>query len=113
MLGDGLNDAGALRQSDAGIVLTEDSNNFSPACDGILHAGRFARLPNILQYARESVRLVYAAYTLALIYNVIGLFFAVQGLLSPVIAAILMPASSVTIALFGVLSSTLLAHRRL
>jgi len=113
MLGDGLNDAGALRQSDAGIVLTEDSNNFSPACDGILHAGRFARLPNILQYARESVRLVYAAYTLALIYNVIGLFFAVQGLLSPVIAAILMPASSVTIALFGVLSSTILAHRRL
>ena len=112
MLGDGLNDAGALRQSDAGIVLSEDANNFSPACDGILHAGRFGRLPRILKFARESVQLVYVSYALALGYNIIGLSFAVQGLLSPVIAAILMPASSVTIAIFGIVSSTILAEAR-
>ncbi len=111
-IGDGLNDAGALKQSDVGIVITENTNNFTPACDAILDARRFAYLPKFIDFARKSVKLVYYAYGLAFIYNVIGLSFAVQGLLSPVIAAILMPASSITIVLFGVLSSNLLAMKK-
>ena len=55
---------------------------------------------------------MYGAYFLALVYNIVGLSFAVQGVLSPVVAAILMPASSVTIVLFGVLSSNLLAYKK-
>ena len=111
MLGDGLNDAGALQQSDAGIVLAEDTNNFTPACDAILHAAEFGRLPAFIQMVRRSTRLVYYAYGLAFVYNVIGLSYAVQGLLSPVVAAILMPASSITIVLFGVVSSNLTGRR--
>jgi len=111
MLGDGLNDAGALQQSEVGIVIAEDTNNFTPACDAILDARQFSRLPLLLDYARRSVWLVFAAYGLAFVYNVIGLSFAVQGLLSPVIAAILMPLSSITIVVFGMLSSTALAWR--
>ncbi len=111
MSGDGLNDAGALRQAEVGLVVTESSNNFTPASDAILEAKRFGDLPVILRFARVSLRLVYAAFTLAFIYNVIGLSFAVRGALSPVIAAILMPASSITIVAFGVLASEL-AFRR-
>jgi Cu+-exporting ATPase len=111
MIGDGLNDAGALQQSDIGIVISENINNFTPASDAILHASKFASLPKMTEYTRKSVKLVYVAYGLALIYNVIGLSFAVQGLLSPIIAAILMPASSITIAVFGVVSSSLVARR--
>ncbi|MBK8489745.1 MAG: heavy metal translocating P-type ATPase metal-binding domain-containing protein [Saprospirales bacterium] len=111
MIGDGLNDAGALRQSDTGIVLTENTNNFTPASDAILHAGQFHRLPLLLDFARKNIHLVYAAYSFAVAYNIIGLSFAVQGTLSPVVAAILMPASSITIVLFGVLSSNLLARK--
>jgi Cu+-exporting ATPase len=111
MIGDGLNDAGALRQSDVGIVVTENTSNFTPASDAILGSSRFQDLPLFIRFTRGSIRLVYGAYFLALIYNVIGLSFAVQGTLSPVIAAILMPSSSVTIVLFGVLSSSLLARR--
>ncbi len=111
MLGDGLNDAGALQQSDIGIVLAEDTNNFTPACDAILHAARFEHLPAFIRMAQRSTRLVYYAYGLAFVYNAIGLSFAVQGALAPVVAAILMPASSITIVLFGILSSNWMAHR--
>lgn len=111
MLGDGLNDAGALQQSNAGIVLAEDTNNFTPACDAILHSAEFRRLPDFVQLVRRSTKLVYYAYGLAFFYNVIGLSYAVQGLLSPVVAAILMPTSSITIVAFGMLSSNWLGKK--
>jgi len=111
MLGDGLNDAGALKQSDAGVVIAEDTNNFTPACDAILHAREFHQLPTFLEFARRSIRLVFGAYGFALIYNIIGLSFAVQGALSPIVAAILMPLSSISIVLFGMMTSNWLARR--
>ena len=111
MIGDGLNDAGALKQSNCGIVVADDTNNFTPASDAILSADKFHLLPVFIRFAAGNLRLVFAAYFLALIYNIIGLSFAVQGTLSPVIAAILMPASSITIVVFGVLSSNWLAYR--
>lgn len=110
MIGDGLNDAGALKQSNVGVVISENTNHFTPASDVIMEAGQFGRLPNFLALCRHSVLLVYVAYLLALIYNIIGLSFAVQGALSPVIAAILMPASSLTVVLFGMLSSAWLTR---
>ena len=111
MIGDGLNDAGALQQSDVGITISENTGHFTPACDIILNAAHFRKLPELFQFSRKSIRLVYAAYAIALIYNIVGLSFAVQGLLSPVIAAILMPISSVSIVLFGVGSSYLTARK--
>ena len=113
MIGDGLNDAGALQRSDVGIVIAEDTNNFTPACDAILDASRFETLPSLIKLARKSINVVYMSYGLAFVYNAIGLSYAVQGALSPVIAAILMPLSSITIVLFGVGVSTLIARRQL
>ncbi|MEZ4942538.1 MAG: heavy metal translocating P-type ATPase metal-binding domain-containing protein [Saprospiraceae bacterium] len=101
MLGDGLNDAGALQQSDVGIVVAENTNNFTPACDAILHAGEFDRLPQFFRLAQWGMTTVNAAYLLAAGYNIVGLSYAVSGTLSPVVAAVLMPLSSVTILLFG------------
>jgi Cu+-exporting ATPase len=111
MLGDGLNDAGALKQSNIGVVITENINNFTPACDAIVASENFGKIPDFIRFAKQSRQLVFYAYVLALIYNILGLSFAVQGLLSPLIAAILMPASSITVVLFGVLSSSYLARR--
>lgn len=109
MIGDGLNDAGALEQSDVGIVIAEDINNFTPACDVIVASDQFRNLPQIFEFIQKSKHVLYGAYGLALIYNIVGLSYAVQGLLSPVIAAILMPLSSVTIVIYGVGMSSLLA----
>lgn len=111
MIGDGLNDSGALMQSNIGIVIAESDNNFTPASDGILKSEQFDKIPQFLGFARSNRKVVYAAYTLALIYNAIGLSIAVQGLLSPIIAAILMPISSVSVVVLGIAGSNFLAYR--
>jgi len=100
MVGDGLNDAGALKGSYCGISVTENSGNFSPACDAILEAEQFTKLPLILKFAKACQHTLYLSLSLALCYNIAGLYFAVQGNLQPLIAAILMPLSSVSAVLF-------------
>jgi Cu+-exporting ATPase len=111
MIGDGLNDAGALLQSDVGIVVSEDTNNFSPACDAIIDSTSFGRLPDFLRFAKAGKRVIKTTFGISLVYNVIGLTFAVQGSLSPVIAAILMPVSSVSIVLLATISTTIISRK--
>lgn len=111
MVGDGLNDAGALRQADVGIAVTEEASSFSPASDIILEADHVARLPALLLFARRSVRVVYASFALSLVYNATGLTFAANGLLSPLVSAILMPLSSFTVISFALLATRLAAAR--
>jgi len=94
MIGDGLNDAGALKQSNVGIALTEDTGAFTPACDAILAAENLGRLPVYLNFARYARRVLIAAFLLSVVYNVIGLSFAVSGVLTPLVAAVFMPLSS-------------------
>lgn len=104
MVGDGLNDAHAFNQSDMAIAVSDDAGHFSPACDAILDGKAFMKLPALLHIARKGRKVIAACFTFSLIYNIAGLVFAVQGTLSPVIAAILMPASSISIVLISTLS---------
>ncbi|TNF27297.1 MAG: HAD family hydrolase [Bacteroidetes bacterium] len=113
MVGDGLNDAGALREAHFGISIAEDNSQFTPASDGILTADSFRKLPALVELARQSRKVVLGAFTLSLLYNVVGLTIAVQGLLSPIIAAILMPLSSVSIVLFTTIATAVMAKRKL
>ncbi|MCP5523441.1 MAG: heavy metal translocating P-type ATPase metal-binding domain-containing protein [Verrucomicrobiales bacterium] len=97
MVGDGLNDAGALRCSDVGVAVVEDLGTFSPASEMILEAGRLGRLPAVRDFARGAVRIVHVCIGVSCLYNLVGVSLAARGLLAPWICAILMPLSSVSV----------------
>jgi len=111
MIGDGLNDSGALAKSNVGIAVSENINVFSPACDGILDASVFSKISNFLKFCKSSITTVKVSFTLSLLYNFIGLTFACLGLLSPLIAAIIMPISTITIISYVTLATNYKAFK--
>jgi Cu+-exporting ATPase len=111
MVGDGLNDAGALKQSDVGISISDNVNNFSPACDGILDSKMFHRLNDLISFAIKSKKIIIASFIISFIYNIGGIVYAVTGTLTPIVAAILMPLSSISVVLFTSFSTNFAAKK--
>lgn len=105
MLGDGLNDAGALKQSNVGIAISDDSNSFTPSSDVIMNGEKIPDLDKFLALAKDAITIVKITFIISLCYNVIGVSFAVSGHMHPLFAAIFMPLSSVTVVTFTTLST--------
>jgi Cu+-exporting ATPase len=112
MIGDGLNDAGALKAAHFGIAVSDDVNNFSPGSDAILDGRSFSLLPTFFAFAKDARKVIRQSFGVSLAYNVVGLTWAVQGMMSPLFAAILMPLSTVTIISFTRLATHFAARRR-
>jgi Cu+-exporting ATPase len=97
MIGDGLNDAGALAAADVGIAVSDQTACIVPACHAVIDGARLAALPGLLRYARRAQQVAIACFVVSVVYNALGLSLALHGSLTPLATAILMPVSSLTI----------------
>ncbi|MEO1022447.1 MAG: HAD-IC family P-type ATPase, partial [Bacteroidota bacterium] len=111
MIGDGLNDAGALQASQVGIAVSDNTSSFSPASDAIINGNKLKKLHTLIRFSKVSIRVILASFGLSLLYNITGLGFAITGHLSPLVAAILMPLSSVSVMIFTSAATRLAAYK--
>ena len=97
MLGDGLNDSGALGVAHVGVSVSENLSQFTPRSEVILEANKLTKLNHYLRATNRAKLILKICLGFSITYNSIGLTFAISGSLTPFVAAVLMPLSSITI----------------
>ncbi len=105
MVGDGLNDVAAMQQANFSVAVTENVGFFTPGSDAIILGNSLNHLHELWKLAHRAKKVIWWSFAISIIYNIVGLSFAISGTLNPLVAAILMPTSSITIVIFTYLAS--------
>jgi cation transport ATPase len=97
MVGDGINDAVALSQADIGVALATGAELTAQAADVLMVTSRLTVLADFLSLAKKTKRIMLQNLFWAFAYNMAALPLAAAGKLNPMIAAIAMALSSITV----------------
>ena len=97
MIGDGANDAAALARADVGIALRGGAEVSLKAAPIYLGTGDLESIVQLVQASRRSKQLIFATLSVSLAYNCVAIGLAITGMISPLIAAVLMPISSISV----------------
>ena len=97
MVGDGINDAAALALAHVSACPGDGTDLAQSAADLVLRAEGLATLPGAIRTARRAQRLARQNIAFSLAYNVVAVPLAVAGLVTPLIAALVMASSSLVV----------------